>query len=766
MLAQLQEAILSVDRAGRITYINEAAEQLLGWTASEAVGQPVGVIVHFAEEPPGTRTGILRALLEAGIWQDERQVLVDGDEVHHAHISVALTGVDGEPAQAIVTLRDLTRARKQEAAIRYRRQVERALVEASRMLVSSDEVDFEKLLGLVGRAVGAGCVYLVLIPPDEQPFYPQAQEQEPASDLGMKFVVWYRDEELEEQASGSALRPDLKELLESPAGVASSTTEEVTAFAVPVLSSDDLLYGYLGIEHAPPANGEVGTLKTWKDEDVHLLQALGDMLATYFERNMAEQALRDSEERWRRLVESHPEPIIISDRGRILYINPAGAEVVGAAQPEQVIGRSILDFVSAELHDRLIARDEAVLAWENAGPMQHEIVRLDGEDRIVESFSVPIIYRGREVVQTVMRDITERKKSEERYRTFVETISEGIWHCDLDRPIATNALPEIQASFILNHAYIVDCNDVVARVFGVDSPDELVGRHLGRLVRESGLIREFVEKGYRLRNAEYTFVGREGTLQHYVVNAVGTVERGKLVRIWGSFIDVTERVKLERRMVAALEQQQQRIGRDLHDGVGQLLTGIRMLCQDLAESQGLPEGKQGQAAKVARYAEEASQHVRTIYKGLTPVQLYQEGLAAALEELAHNTDTLPNVDCTFEHDGLADVDDRETILHMYRIAQEATNNALKHARAAHVHLILRQEAEGLLLQIQDNGIGFDIEEMEHRTGNSLGLDSMFYRARTIQADFDLISEPGHGTTIRCVLPQPLSESITNYATEG
>ena len=204
-------------------------------------------------------------------------------------------------------------------------------------------------------------------------------------------------------------------------------------------------------------------------------------------------------------------------------------------------------------------------------------------------------------------------------------------------------------------------------------------------------------------------------------------------------------------MVETLEEQQQTIGRDLHDGVGQLLTGVRMLSQNLAEKlHKAEEESYAQARKVADFAGQASERVREIYRGLTPTQLFYEGLATALNELAHNTTALPGITCTYVTDGLIDVWERDTKMHLYRIVQEATNNALKHAEATEIVISMSLDGNMVILQVSDNGKGFD---PSIRTGKSLGLNSMAYRARTIKGGFEIKSEKNSGTIVRCTLQE-------------
>jgi signal transduction histidine kinase len=184
--------------------------------------------------------------------------------------------------------------------------------------------------------------------------------------------------------------------------------------------------------------------------------------------------------------------------------------------------------------------------------------------------------------------------------------------------------------------------------------------------------------------------------------------------------------------------------------VGQLLTGIRMLSENLAARHFAPSDD-GFAAtkKVTSFAEEALQRVREICRGLVPPQLYQEGLASALRALAANMDVLSDVRCTFTHQGEGDIEDYDVKLQLYRMAQEAINNALKHAQPNHVWIRLIHTAESFVLEVEDDGTGFDVDAS---TGKSLGLYGMKRRASSVRAGLSIDSESGVGTMVRVTLP--------------
>ena len=118
----------------------------------------------------------------------------------------------------------------------------------------------------------------------------------------------------------------------------------------------------------------------------------------------------------------------------------------------------------------------------------------------------------------------------------------------------------------------------------------------------------------------------------------------------------------------------------------------------------------------------------------------------------------PGVACFFESDEEVDVWDRDTKMHMYRIAQEATNNALKHAEASTIRISLQGEANEITVTVEDNGKGFD---PTIRTGKSLGLNSMDYRARSIGGVLNLSSTERAGTIVRCTIRENLVKHSLN-----
>jgi PAS domain S-box-containing protein len=185
-------------------------------------------------------------------------------------------------------------------------------------------------------------------------------------------------------------------------------------------------------------------------------------------RKKAEDALRASEERWRTLVESHPDPIHITVDGRYAYINPSGARLFGVDHPSDMIGRSVFDFVAEETKDRLQQRKAQLERGEATEPFEHTMVRLDGKERIVVARSIPITYKGQDAAQTVIRDVTERRRAEEalreseqRYRTLVERSHDAIYIYRDTRLLFVNRRVEKLTGYAEDELFSMDVLELV-----------------------------------------------------------------------------------------------------------------------------------------------------------------------------------------------------------------------------------------------------------------------------------------------------------------
>lgn len=228
---------------------------------------------------------------------------------------------------------------------------------------------------------------------------------------------------------------------------------------------------------------------------------------------------------------------------------------------------------------------------------------------------------------------------------------------------------------------------------------------------------------------------------------------GKVEFVIGTGIDVTERKRLEQQILEISNREQQRIGQDLHDGLSQQLAGIELMCQVLQQNLA-PQSKAeaDRAAEIARYVREAIAHTRNLARGLSPVQLDANGLMSALQELVANVENMFKVKCRFQCDEPILIQNNAAATHLYRIAQEAINNAIKHGKARSILITFRPAGNRRALLVTNDGLEFP---KDLKTGQGMGLRIMNYRAGEIGATLQIGSDDGKGTTVMCIFDKDL-----------
>lgn len=225
--------------------------------------------------------------------------------------------------------------------------------------------------------------------------------------------------------------------------------------------------------------------------------------------------------------------------------------------------------------------------------------------------------------------------------------------------------------------------------------------------------------------------------------------------------DITERKRLEAAVTAAAEDERGRIARDLHDGLGQQLGGALFLSDLLQRDLKKRDAVEGErAAQVHSLVVEALNQTRELARGLYPVPAEPDGLMTALQNLADRVARDRKLECTFECNSAVLVPDPTSATHLYRIAQEAINNALKHSGAMRIEIQLRRNSDRIELSVRDFGSGLPGQ----KTASGLGMQTMRHRADTIGAQLLVNNAPEGGTLVTCSLHQTWSSTPSAAAT--
>ncbi len=206
---------------------------------------------------------------------------------------------------------------------------------------------------------------------------------------------------------------------------------------------------------------------------------------------------------------------------------------------------------------------------------------------------------------------------------------------------------------------------------------------------------------------------------------------------------------------AIIEAERRRIGQDLHDGICQLLAGIELKTQSLADTlRKRSKAQAAQAEQIAASVRDVIVQTRSLARGLSPSILETGGLVPALRELASQTEKLFNVKCNFQTGGRTSIFSRHVAAHLYRIAQESVANAINHAKPSLIQIRLASAKDNTTLTISDNGAGFKFSGL---SGPGIGLRAMQHRAEIIGAALQIQSPPKGGTKIVCSFPTALNQ---------
>jgi two-component system, LuxR family, sensor kinase FixL len=305
---------------------------------------------------------------------------------------------------------------------------------------------------------------------------------------------------------------------------------------------------------------------------------------------------------------------------------------------------------------------------------------------------------------------------------------------------------------------IVHLNPKGQNVFGY-SLDEVIGRPMEILLPER--VRKMHEhhragfmatpKARAMGEGRYLFgLHKEG---HEIPVEIGLVplKTPEGMMVLATILDITavaEKKQLEQELLHVIELEQKRIGQDLHDSLGQQLLAISFLCNVLKKK--LAAGTMPDASEAAHIEDllgEAKQNVRKLTRGLYAGDLETRGLGACLKDMTEHMQEMSSLACAFEGDATLMVPDRAQSENLFRMAQEALNNAIKHSFAKKIVVSLHVQDQKLTLTVRDDGIGFSQAKTQEK---GLGMRSMLYRANAIGGFFQMDSSP-EGTVVRCTV---------------
>lgn len=452
---------------------------------------------------------------------------------------------------------------------------------------------------------------------------------------------------------------------------------------------------------------------------------------------------REAEERLRAIVETAADAIITSDkRGIVKSFNRAAERTFGYSA-EEVIGQNVSLLMPSpyrEEHDGYIRR------YLETGEARIIGIGREVTARRKDGSTFPIHLAVSEadpfgLFTGIIRDITQRKEAEESLRREHE-------------------LSESMVNTAQNIVLVLDTEGRIVRF----NPymEELTGWRLDEVrgrdwfdtflpERDRARIRELFGRairGERTRGNENPIVTKDGLerdIEWY--DAPLTSIAGELVGLLCTGHDITERKRMERHLLEIAEEEQRRIGQDLHDDVGQQLTALSYLAHSLVEQMAEQSSPNLElVTKIAHGIRQTQERVRTVVQGLIPVELHCGGIVLALQQLAERTSETQKIACTLQCQKPVSIQDGMVATHLYHIAQEAITNAVRHGQASQIAVTLTATDGEQCLEIRDNGIGI-AEPIDSASGH--GLRIMAYRASIIGGTLTVRRGDPRGTVVTC-----------------
>lgn len=460
-------------------------------------------------------------------------------------------------------------------------------------------------------------------------------------------------------------------------------------------------------------------------------------------RRRAERALRESEERFRSLVQYASDIIVVLDaEGVIRYESPAVERVLGY-KPEERIGKSAFDLLHPDDAEKVKEVIQEYLGKPGSKPpmIEYRVRAQDGTLRYFEAVSTNLLHEpGVSGIVVNARDVTERKQAEEelrqaeeKYRGIFENAVEGIYQVTVEGRMVT-------------------ANPAMAHILGYESPEDLTGSvtDVAEQLYVNPEDREEFQRltmlGDSVNGFETEMYRKDGRIVavSFAARILRDPSTGEPIGYEGIMEDISERRRSEEALREMREGERRRIARDLHDEVLQDLTyslqsmqATRLLEQDEKQD----AGRRDQEIEALRNAvgglRDAIYDLRldsfqeqSLLRSVKSLVELNRRMSAGWEVNLVAEDELPDLPGTVK-------------VEVIRILQEALVNVRRHSGARRVEIVLGTEGEYVRVEVRDDGCGFDPEE-----SSGMGITGMRERAQTIDGDLEVRSEPGKGTEVR------------------
>jgi PAS domain S-box-containing protein len=502
------------------------------------------------------------------------------------------------------------------------------------------------------------------------------------------------------------------------------------------------------------------------------------------ERRRMEAELRTSRNFLDSVIDSVSDPIFVKDRQhRWTLLNDAFCTFIGHPR-EVLVGKSDYDFFPKGQADVFWEKDELTFDSNESNLNEESFTSANGEEYFIQTKKTPFVSGdGRQMLVGVIRDITARKQAEARIRELNAELEQRVLERTTQLEVTNRELSESEQRYreifdnVVEGIYLlevtedgrfrhIDINPALAAATGI-SREAIIGKFVDEAVSEE--VAAILAQNYRHCVAEGKTISEEIVLnlpagkRIFYSTITPIYYEGRIHRLICISRDITKLKKAERelkesraqlrgltaRREEAREEERKYIAREVHDELGQILTGLKMnvsiLNHKLGAGQELAPDK---LKETMRLTDKALEVARNVASALRPSAL-EMGIVSALEWLAGRFGANTGIRCEVHiEDDNIQLDEAHAIA-LFRIVQESLTNVARHAKAKRVDITLRREAGDYVMRVKDNGAGFDASL---KKADSFGLVGIRERALILGGTVDIDSHPGKGTEIVVRIP--------------
>jgi PAS domain S-box-containing protein len=497
----------------------------------------------------------------------------------------------------------------------------------------------------------------------------------------------------------------------------------------------------------------------------------------------------ESGQGWLELFEEAPVGYLeIDEKGFIRRVNQTGAAYLGRT-PADLLGKPFVRFIrTRDIHKFVVHMREC---FEFAGRRNVELrVRVKGNESmavLLWSEAIPGAVKGEAICRTTLTDITERKRAEEAlheskecFRIMTETAPVLVWMSGTNKEwtycnqswlgFTGRTLMQEMGEGWMEVVHPEDRERCLETYYQAFDAREQFNFEF-RLRRHDQAYRWFLNTGIPRFTPAGQFAGYIGSCVDITERKEAEEMRRQLLEDFEVLVqertanlkaannklrqEISTRKRLEKQIVEVADCEKRRIGNDLHDGLGQQLTGVAFLSKVLEQkltAKKAPE--RAEASQVYALVSAALRHTRELARGLHVVELQASGFITALQELRDQVESVFNVCCQLKCDKSVRINNPTVATHLYRITQEAVNNAIKHGKTESISISLAKADRRIILTIKDAGVGCP-KLLQEKSG--MGLHTMKYRTEMIQGTFDIQSGPEGGTVVTCSFPAKVQQ---------